>query len=368
MKSFDPTKLKIGFLAGTLGRGGAERQLLYMLRGLHEAGVNTRVLCFTKGESFENEIRALGIDVEYLSAPNGSRPGKLYRLLRSLRRRPVDILQSVHFYTNLYGAAAGRLTGVREIGAIRSDFNFEMESRGLIGRLQLNSPRHLITNSALARQRAIAAGVRPEKIDLVSNVVDTTQSNGKRTFPPGEEEARVLFVGRLTEEKRADRFLRVMSRVVREAKPFTVKAAIAGDGPLRPRLMALAGTLGLGADTLEMLGEREDMTSVYRQSDLLMLTSDLEGTPNVLLEAMSHGLPVMATRVGGVPDIVGEDRGMLCDPEDEDGLTGAAMKLVTNPGLRQELGRCGQDYVARFHSIHTLPDRLMEIYRKLLSQ
>lgn len=363
---FDTSRLKICFLTGTLGRGGAERQLVYMLRALKSIGIPTRVLCLTTGEALENEIRSLGIDIENVCEQKSSRRRKLTRIIQSLRREPADILQGVHFYTNLYAAAAARLTGVREIGAIRSNLGFDLQASGAWGRLHLHSPRHLITNSAPSQKLAIKKGVPPKRIHLLPNVVDTNGDRSQRINKNGA--VRILFVGRLTQEKRADRFLRVISKVVKQSPQFEVKAAIAGDGPLRPRLETLARTLGLDGGRLEILGEREDMSSVYRQSHLLMLTSDTEGTPNVLLEAMAHGLPVAATRVGGVPEIVGTDRGLLVDPGDEEGLAKAALRLVSDSHLRRTLGRAGYDYVSRVHALPSLPDRLMRIYREVIAR
>lgn len=362
----DLSQIRVCFIAGTLGRGGAERQLVYMLHALSRAGVQTRVLCLTHGEPFEREIRALGVPVEWVGA-SGSRLVRLYRIIRSLHREPADILQSVHFYTNLYAAIAARIVGARDIGAIRSNLTYEMETNGTLGWGQLHLPHHLIVNSSLARQRAIEHGISPNRIELVRNAVVMRGTNGKGSTHESDE-VRVLFAGRLTAEKRPDRFLRVLSRVVKHLPKQKLRIKIAGDGPLRPHVEDLTGTLGLGSDRVEFLGEVEDMSSAYRETDLLMLTSDREGTPNVLLEAMAHSIPVAATRVGGVPEIVSNDRGFLADPGDEDALTAAAMQLVSDSSLRSKLGKSGYEYVARFHSLDALQVQLTDIYRKLSSQ
>ena len=358
------TELKVCFLAGTLGRGGAERQLIYMIRGLKGIGVSTRVLSLTSGEALEDEIRSLGVEVESIRGTKGSRPRKLVQIIQSLRREPAHIVQGVHFYTNLYAAAAARVLGIKEVGAIRSNLSFDLQANGNWGSIQLRSPRHLITNSAASQKLAIARGISANRIHLLPNVVDLNGGSYERRKANGE--VQILFVGRLTEEKRADRFLRVVSKVVRSSPQLHVRAAIAGDGPLRPRLQELAKTLGLDGGRLQLLGERKDMSALYRESDVVMLTSDMEGTPNVLLEAMAHGLPVAATRVGGVPEIVGTDRGLVVDPDDEEGLAKATLRLVSDPALRTALGRGGYEYVTRFHSVARLPERLMNIYQNVL--
>lgn len=358
--------LKITFLAGTLGRGGAERQLVYMLRSLRDAGACPRVLCLTSGEAFEAEIRRLGVPVEWVGS-SGSRPARLYRITRALRREPPDVLQSAHFFTNLYVAAAALLAGTRGIGAVRNDLFSELRANGLMGRGHLFGPRHLIANSALARRRAIVRGVRGDRIFLVPNVTEAGAANG-RAERAGGRAVRLLFAGRLVEQKRPELFLRVVARVNERLKGQHVVALMAGDGPLGGRLKEMAANLRLPPGRLEMLGEQRDMGNVYRRADLLMLTSGWEGTPNVVLEAMAHGLPVVATRVGGVPDVVGADCGLLIDPDDEDGLTDAVLKLATNAALREDLGRRGREYVARHHSPDALASRLAAVYERVLAR
>ncbi|HWP42238.1 MAG TPA: glycosyltransferase family 4 protein, partial [Blastocatellia bacterium] len=206
-----------------------------------------------------------------------------------------------------------------------------------------------------------------DRVGLVRNAVDMWASYAEKS-ETDRRTIQVLFAGRLTEVKRPDRFLRVISRVVERLPDKRLKIKIAGDGPLRDRVADLARSLGLGDENLELLGELEDMSGVYRETDLLMLTSDLEGTPNVLLEAMSYGIPVAATRVGGVPEIVRDQTGLLSDPEDEEALTAAALRLITDAQLRTRFGRMGQDYVARCHSLDALQAQLIGFYRKVLSR
>lgn len=363
---FKLAELKVCFLAGTLERGGAERQLVYMLRALRDAGAEARLLCLTRGEALEEEIKGMGVPVEFVGE-SGSRPVRLCRIVRELRRRPADVIQSAHFYTNLYVGGAGRLTRTKSVGAIRSDLFSELRANGILGRVGLFLPSHLIANSDLALQRAIVKGVRADRISLVRNAAALRSANGGAGKPDASS-VRVLFVGRLIELKRPEVFVRVMSRVAQQLPGIPVKAVIAGDGPLKSTLERMAPTLGLGPDRLELLGEKSNVDEVYGSADLLMLTSAWEGTPNVILEAMGHGLPVVATRVGGVPNILTEDRGVVVNPGDEDALTAAAVRLVADPALRARLGRRGQEYVAGNHSLDALAGQLASVYERVLGR
>jgi glycosyltransferase involved in cell wall biosynthesis len=359
--------LKVCFVAGTLGRGGAERQLIYMLRALKDAGIETRVLCLTQGEPFEEEIRAIGISVNWVGSSRW-RPVRLYRIMRELLSEPAHILQSAHFYTNIYTAVIGRLLGTRSIGAIRNDLTSELKSNGIMGWGQLHLPQHLITNSVLGSQRAVSEGIRAERIHLVPNVVRVNepvqQSKGK-----GGGQTRVLFAGRLTEQKRPDRFLYALRKVADSRPDMDFKGVIAGDGPLRARLQEIADTLGLRPRYVEFLGELGDLRTLYRQSDLLVLTSAWEGTPNVLLEAMAGALPVVASKVGGVPDLVRDGvNGFLVEAEDIDSIARLILLLIEDPQLRNRMGVEGRASVLEKHSPTNLAKSLIKVYENVLRE
>ena len=356
--------MNVGFVVGTLGRGGAERQLIYMLHALKTEGINSRVLCLTRGEANEEPIRDLGIDVEWV----GSSDFRLFRLMKiaeNVRRRRVDILQSSHFYTNIYAAAAARLTGAKSIGAIRSDLVSEIAANKVFGKWQLNSPQHLIANSALAVKRAVDKGIRPERIDFVQNVVDSAPDAERREKL--SDEINLLFVGRLVKVKRPELFIELAKRLITDFPGKRLNFRMAGGGPLFGQLQELAAIHGLPPGQFSLLGETADMTEIYKSSDILVVTSAFEGTPNVVLEAMSHQIPVVATRVGGIPDILSDKCGILVDPDNFEELAVATASLISNPGMRNRLGTGGRAYVSESHSIEYLRKRLPAIYLKLLN-
>ena len=358
----DQKDLKVCFLAGTLGRGGAERQLIYMLRALQNAGVSTRVLCLTRGEALEEEIRAMGIEVKWVGASRW-RPIRLCRIIQELRRRPADIVQSAHFYTNIYAAVAGRLLGISSIGAVRSDLSSELECNGMLGWGQLHLPKLLICNSKLARQRALAKGIQSDHIHLIPNVADVPELR-KQSDGNGEDGVRILFAARLTQEKRLDRFLGAVRKIADSRPDLNFKAMIAGDGPLRARLEDLADSLDLRGRYVEFLGELADLKSTYEKSDLLVLASDWEGTPNVLLEAMGFALPVVATNVGGVPELVRNgENGFIVETNDAESMANSIVALIENPELRKSMGASGRRIVLENYSPSSLAEKLLGVYQ-----
>ena len=360
----EPKDLKVCFLAGTLGRGGAERQLIYMLKSLKNLGVNVRLLCLTQGEALEEEIRSIGIPITFV----GSSPAKLirlYQIIKELRRNRPQIVQSAHFYTNLYAAVAGRVLGIKSIGAIRNDLFSEIKANGVLGKAQLNQPDHLIANTALAQSRARAKGVT--NVHVLPNV---TAVNGLRAQAGDANEAvfQILFAGRLTEQKRADCFLRSLRQLADTRPDLEFKGIVAGDGPLRARLEGLADQLSLRPRYCEFLGEVGDLKSLYLKSDVLLLTSEWEGSPNVVLEAMSAGLPVVATRVGGVPELVQDgENGFLTQSEDVDSIVRSLIRLSENAALRNSMGMAGREKVLQRHTAERLGERLLKMYRTLVS-
>ena len=348
-------------MVGTLGRGGAERQLVYMLKALKNCKIDTRILCLTKGESYEEEIRSLGVPIEWVGkSPN--RAVRLLHIINNLRRNPADILQSSHFYTNIYVGAAGKILKIPSIGAVRSDLFSEMKFHKFLGAWQVSLPNFLIVNSKLAYNRAIERGVSPQNVEFVRNVVETKSSEAEN-LP--NSAVKILFVGRLDKNKRPERFVKLAATLTERFPQISLQFQIAGDGVLRSELETSAQNLNLSPEKLEFLGVCSDMNRIYERADILISTSEREGTSNVILEAMAHKLPVIATNVGGTPDILNERRGILVETGNENELVEAAAKLISDKNLRLCLGSKGRRYVEQNHSVESLQTQLTNIYQKL---
>lgn len=353
--------LRIAFIAGTLGQGGAERQLYYIVKTLKEQGAHPRVLCLTRGEFWENKIQQLGVQVIWV----GQSPFwviRLYRIIKELLYCPVDIVQSHHFFTNLYVVIAARLLGLYEIGAIRNNCLSEVLANGkLVGRLNLLMPRRIAANSRKGMQNAIKIGVSADRLFFLPNMVDV------KYFQPFKRQRKshihLLSVGRLVPQKRIDRFLAILASV-RSTSEIPVTGIVVGEGPLHPALEQQANDLGLLPEGVEFLGQISNMQSIYHEADVLVLTSEWEGTPNVVLEAMACGLPVVASKVGDVPFIINNGvSGFIVDNHKIEEYSDKLKLLIHDHVLRFEMGKQARRDIEKYYEPSQLLFHLKSLYQ-----
>jgi glycosyltransferase involved in cell wall biosynthesis len=362
------SKLKISYLAGTLGQGGAERQLFHAVQALRGGGASVQVLSLERDGFWKKPMEELGVPVTWLG-PSRSRLKRVCALVKQLKDQPPDILQSQHFYTNAYTSVSSFFLNCRAIGALRSNGQFDVSQCGRVGgRINLHLPKLLAANSRSSIRYAIRRGVPASRLFFLPNVVDTERF--KPAVPDSHKPITLLTVGRLSREKRFDRFISLVHQL-RTRCGLDVRGCIVGSNregqDLRCALERQAMELNLRSDVLQFLGAKADMASIYKEAALFVLTSEHEGTPNVLLEAMASGLPVLATNVGGVPEIVQHGwTGFLVNEHNTSELMPAARQLIENPKLRLELGTRARSYVDETHSVQRLPAYLAALYASAL--
>lgn len=175
----------------------------------------------------------------------------------------------------------------------------------------------------------------------------------------------LLFVGSLSVEKRIDRLLRAACQV--HDKMPDVHVWIVGDGSLRQQLQKQAISMGLSGN-VHFLGTRNDVASFMVAADLLLLTSDTEGIPAVVLEAGAHGLPVIATRVGGMAECVRENEtGLLVDREDETGLAAAILELLEKPARRLAMGQQAMTWIRANFAMEYIAQQYLDFYKQVVA-
>lgn len=328
---------RVGFVAGTLGPGGAERQLYEQCRILVEAGAPPVVLALTHGEEWELPLNDLGVETVWVGR-SPRRVGRLRAVVSALRQRQVGVIQASHGMTNLYAAVAGRMLRRPSIGALRTTPERVLADLGRLGTLALRSPDRLAGNSPANLAAAVRLGVRPERIRYVPNAVDL-----HRFTPFGadrEQGIDVVFVGRLGPEKRVDVLIAAIAQLKAEGR--SVSAVLVGSGPLESALREQARSAGVDA-LVRFVGRDSEPERWYRSSRLLVLPSEREGTPNVVLEAMACGLPVVATPVGSVSDLLADGRaGRLVGVGDSAGLSAAIGGLLDDPLASAAMGEAAR--------------------------
>jgi glycosyltransferase involved in cell wall biosynthesis len=219
------------------------------------------------------------------------------------------------------------------------------------------------------------AGVRPSRISVCHNSVEPPVYGSpedskalRKQFGVAEGEQVILSVGRLSLEKGHVDLVRALAALRKISPSLRPKLIIVGAGPERERIATAAREDGL-TEQLIFAGHTADVHPYYAIADILALPSHSEGSPNVLLEAMSAGLPVVATAVGGVPEIAStEENALLLARNDTSGFAQALSRLLTDRELAQKLGRAAALHVRAKFSPATQARSLLQIYQSLVSE
>lgn len=358
-----PHALRVALLGGQLTYGGAQKQLVYMARALHEAGVVVRLYTLNEGAFYDTALRDAGLEV--IRVARARNPAlRLVSLVQALRRFRPHVVQAAQFYLNLYVALAARACGAVAIGAIRGDGVRDVQNAGLWGSLLLHAPVALVTNSHRARAMAAERGISAADIHVIPNVVETEAfdralhlcSRRRGASPP-----MVILVAQLIAAKRVDRFLDGFA-LARRSVPG-LRGVVVGEGPERPFLQEYAASLGLFPVALEFRGVSSDVPGLMAEADILALTSDHEGLPNVILEAMAARLPVITTPAGDAATVVEDGVSGFVIPFDAVGQLGDRLtRLAQTPALCRKLGEAGYARVRARYAFAGLAERLFVVY------
>jgi colanic acid/amylovoran biosynthesis glycosyltransferase len=226
--------------------------------------------------------------------------------------------------------------------------------------------------SEFMRQRIISLGAPAGRIVKLPMGVDVSRYRFAERKNPARSEMRLLTIARLVEVKGIEYLLSALALV--KAKFPQLRCQIAGDGPLRSKLEAMAIKLGL-ENIVEFKGavSGEEALRLYEAAHAFVLPSipteagEVENQPVVLAEAQAAGLPVIATRIGGIPESMREgESGLLVPPRDSDALASAIIWLAERPERWAEMGRAGRAWVGKELNLQKLNDRLVEVYRELM--
>jgi glycosyltransferase involved in cell wall biosynthesis len=363
------THTKVLHLITELNVGGAERALARLLKGMDRALYEPLVACLYGSQGqVAASIRGLGIRVVDLGMSRKWRLDALVRLYWLLREERPGIVHTWLFHANVLGRLVGRLSGAPVVVSGERTMGMEPSWRYAVNRLTLPLvDRVVCVSSQVAEYSRQRIGVPREKIVVIPNGVDAPAPDvlqdrraARSALGLPFEGVLVGTVARLEPVKRLDVLLRAMGVLER------VPAVIVGYGSLERRLERIAEELGLG-DRVRFAGYQPDVWPWLSAFDVFALSSDWEGMPNAVLEAMAVGLPVVATSAGGTPDVVVQGvTGLLVPPGDHRSFAGALERLVRDSGLRQTMGEAGRRRVMDEFSAARMVQRTQALYAELL--
>jgi glycosyltransferase involved in cell wall biosynthesis len=388
-----PERVKILRVIARLNMGGPALHVAYLTAGLRKRGYDTTLVAgsLARGEdSMAFVADELGVEVVRIDelgreiSPLRDLMATL-RLARLIRRQRPAILHTHTAKAGTVGRVAALLAGSRRrpiivhtfhghvlrgyFGPVRSLF-FRLLERWLASKttaLVAVSPQvrdDLVSLGVASRDRFVVIRLGIELEERVAAEQDGRLESRRYLGILGDRFA-VGWIGRMTAVKRTDDVL-VAFKALRDSGVDACLCMV-GDGPDREQLERRAHELGVVRDTL-FVGYQEDVAPFYAAFDALVLPSGNEGTPVSAIEALAAGRPVVATRVGGVPDVVrdGED-GFLVEAGATDELADRLAQLARDPALRERMGKQGRERVLPRYAVERLVDDVDRLYRALLS-
>ncbi len=365
--------IRVLYAIGQLSTGGAELQLIQLATHLDRARFTPIVCSLSECVPHAAQLRAEGIQVITLPRKMDPDLTRLWRLPQVLRRYRPDLIHSYLFVANAWARLAGRLLSLPVVISERNTLTQKGRGHRIVDRALAGWATLLIANSRAGAQLAIARReIAPDRVVTIHNGIALERfahtrdgREVRKEFGLGPSDPLVGVVARLAPQKGHHTLLQAMARVV-ESLP-SARLLCVGDGPLRDELRREASRLGLERTAL-FVGQRADIPDLVAAMDVVVLNSEWEGLPNAIVEAMAASRPVVATRVGGIPEIVVDgDTGLLVPPADPTAVAGALLTLLREPEMAAAMGRRGRARVEEHFSLERMVADTEAIYERLLA-
>jgi glycosyltransferase involved in cell wall biosynthesis len=356
-------KCRILYLAGQLSVGGQERQLYHLLQGMNRERYRPAVAVwsFRENDEYVSQIRALGVPLHSLG-PTRNIPAKLNAFRRLVAYLKPEVVHSYCFWTNFAASWATWGRQVVAFGSMRSNFQYQKQVCGpWLGRVGSAWPRnHIFNNFAAAENARCSKGLFvPRQIYVVRNGLDLKRFC-KAPLPTAKR-VRIVAVGSLEPIKRWDKLITAAAELKQRGLDLLLQ--IAGNGSLKVLLEQQAEKLGLSG-SVEFIGHSSNIPKLLADAIFLAHTSETEGCPNVVMEAMACGRAVVATDVGDVPDLVEHGKtGFVVRRTDDAMLVECMVKLITDRDLCRRMGEAGRAKAEREFGLDRLACETLAAYR-----
>lgn len=361
--------LRVALMIETGGPGGAERMLLQLAEELRDRGHEVcAVGPAERNPWLRTQFRERGFDPELYRMSRQLDPGTVGQLVRILRRRRIDVVHSHEFTMAVYGAAASLLARRPHVITMHGGRYYAGRLRRRVAsRWAVQRSKAVVAVSAtVAAELARTLRIRPHRVTVIHNGVRPCVGDGvraRRELGISEDEQLILAVGNLYPVKGHIVLLRALASISEDATLPRWRLAVAGRGGEHDILRSFADARGIGG-RVHLLGFRADVPDLLAASDLYVMPSLSEGLPLGLLEAMSAGKAIVASRVGGIPEAVTSGRdALLVPPKDPDALAAAVRAVLLDPELRSRLGAAAAQRAQDVFSVRRMTEEYERLYR-----
>lgn len=372
--------------------GGTERQFVELLKRLDRNRYDVRLAALRVEGAFYQEIAAafpLIPEFRLTSFYNRNAARQLARLRALIKGEGVQIIHTHGFYDSLFGAVAGRLVGIKVIASQRHLQLSERKVHAWGTRAIHRLAHRLIVNSEAIRQTILNSGsvAAADKIRVIHNGLyeadDEASLNENLQAASSQERQRrahrslceelklspqvklIGMVARLVAVKGHQYFLEAASQVAREDE--RVHFVLIGEGMLRSDIEQQAARLGI-AERLHLLGDRKDARRLVAGFDVSVLTSLSEGLPNTVMEAMSVGVPVIATAVGGTSELVNDgETGFLIPHADAEALVERMLFVLRHESESREIAERGRAFINSRFSMRRMVEAVERLYEEMMT-
>ncbi|HTG81067.1 MAG TPA: glycosyltransferase [Geobacteraceae bacterium] len=357
--------------------GGPERQIIEHFRRVDRARFRPILCSFAENDGedpYLEQVRRFDIEYRTISSRSGSDLRAIGELRQIIRRDNVRILCTHGYKPNVIGRLASWICGIPTVAISRG---WTSESRKIrmyerLDKLFLHLADHVVAVSEGQKRKIAALGVAGHRVTVIHNAIDlaavptAAAESIHALWGIPDASLVVASAGRLSPEKNYAGLIDA-ARVVIAQRPAT-RFIVFGEGALRRVLESRIAACGLGGKFL-LPGFRKDIHQLMTEVDIFVLPSFSEGLPNVILEAAAAKKPVVATAVGGTPEVVVDgETGFLVAPTDTERLASCILRLVDDPQLRESMGTAGYAYVNDNFTYEKQTKQYQELYETILNR
>jgi len=371
-------RLSIAHIIYGLKYGGAEKLLIPLAAKLDPERFRVIVVALTCGGPVEEELRSLNINVRVLRRDGRFSIFDLARLIQLMKEQDIDIIHTHLQNADIWAGLAAKLCRIKHISTFHGAYFKNSAFEFLKQRLRVILPDKIIAVSENTASHCIRRlKVNPNKVKVIYNGVDSNRfkvgvepSLKKREIGISDNTIVLSAFGRLEIEKGHRYLIEAVSYLKTDYPNFNSKITvlIVGEGRLKKELMQMASELGV-EEEVKFLGERDDIAELLGITDIVVIPSLSEGFSIVALEAMAAGKPVVATNVGGMPELItNETDGLLISPGDKSAVASAILALIENKDLAYRLSYAAKEKVTKNFSEEGMLAKIMQVYEDLMQR